>query len=409
MNNNKFNAHATITASGAASRRLPLGRQFLAGTIYSLASMTVPGCLPDPRISVQQFQDSEAQAVLAASTQPTAELPVDRYLVKYRIGAGDVLDVTLTGLNNPTEATHHKVRVDPEGRVDLPLVGEVPVTDLEASQAEDVIKAAYVPAFSRQMTVNIDMLTLDMTQVVVTGAVVQPGLISLRRTDRNLLFAVLLAGGVSDAASGKVTLKRVRRPNETAAFDLRDPVQLDSALASPPLENGDIVLVEAAAPNEIFVGGLVNRPAPQSYPAGVRMTVLQAIAAAGGLRTDVYPHEGLLVRRVAGGNDVHVKLDLNRIQAGADDNLELAAGDILWMPETWDTKVLEFINRNIFLRGGVSVNYSVTGIEYLNRKHLQQASAGGRNNLADSFDPFGSLIRNAALQQLTAAPPPVAP
>ncbi len=44
-------------------------------------------------------------------------------------------------------------------------------------------------------------------------------------------------------------------------------------------------------PNTIFVNSLVNSPMPQTYASGVRVTVLQTLMAAGGVRTDAFPTE----------------------------------------------------------------------------------------------------------------------
>jgi protein involved in polysaccharide export with SLBB domain len=236
--------------------------------------------------------------------------------------------------------------------------------------------------------------------VFLFGAVTEPGLVPLRRTERNLLYAIQGAGGITELASGEVTLRRVRRPAEEVTLDLTEPLQLQAALNLEPLQSGDIVYVHAARPNTVFVGGLVARAAPQEYPPGARINILQAIAAAGGLRTDIIPREGTLIRRLPDGTDVHVKLDMNRLAMGADPNLELAPGDILWVPHTLETRVQEFINRNIFMRAGVSVNYNVTGIEFLNRRRMQSARYGG-TDLQDAYDPFGFLGQNAALQDIT--------
>jgi hypothetical protein len=221
-----------------------------------------------------------------------------------------------------------------------------------------------------------------------------------------MLFAIVGAGGVSAEASGHATLRRIRHPNEAATYDLTDPTQLKDALALDPLESGDIISVPAAQPNTVFVGGLVNRASPQIYPPGTKITALQALAAANGVRTDIFPKEGTLVRRMPDGKDVHVKLDLNRIARGDDPNIVLAAGDILWVPETWDTRVEEFINRNIFLRAGVSVNYNVTGIEFMNRRSLQTSNRGGTGTLQDRFDPLGFLSQPTATQSLGSSPSP---
>jgi hypothetical protein len=136
------------------------------------------------------------------------------------------------------------------------------------------------------------------------------------------------------------------------------------------------------------------------------VTVLQAIAGAQGLRTDVTPEEGTLVRRMPDGKDAMVKLDLQAIARGEAPNIELESGDILWVPPTAKTRIQDFINRNLFLRAGVSVTYNVTGIEFLNRQEQQSRAFGGGGDLQDAFDPLGFLNRNAALQTLVNRPLP---
>jgi protein involved in polysaccharide export with SLBB domain len=141
-------------------------------------------------------------------------------------------------------------------------------------------------------------------------------------------------------------------------------------------------------PNIIFVGGLVNAPQPQHYPAGVNVTVLQSLVGAGGLRMDLFPREATLIRRMPDGSDAHVRLDLLRIQSGQDPNIELAAGDVLWVPHTIETRIEEFLNRNVFLRGGAVVTYDVQGFEDLHSR-FDSRTAG---NLEDTFDPFGFFL-----------------
>ncbi len=377
--------------------------------VWAVWSAFLGGCV-DPRISLDEFlamQESKAQVPAEAPPVPAPGThALDAYLAEYTIGAGDALNVVLTGLviDEPMMSNAFRVRVNPSGEIDLPLVGAVKVSGLDESGAERAIKRAYVPAIVRHLTLNVLVSDYRWTNVVVTGAVSQPGLIPLRRSERNLLYAVLGAGGISSGASGRVTLRRVRRPHVQETFDLLDPTQVEAALSIDPLENGDIVMVGPAQPNTVFVGGLVNRPAPQMYPPGVDMTVLQVLAAAGGVREDVYPREGTLIRRMADGTDVHVKLNFSRIKRGQDPNFTLAAGDVLWVPETVGTKILDFFNRNLYFRGGVSINYNASGTEFLNSNSRGVALRGVGGSLEDQFDPFGFLNQNAAINALANVP-----
>ncbi|MCH7701698.1 MAG: polysaccharide biosynthesis/export family protein [Planctomycetes bacterium] len=369
-----------------------------------LLSQGLMGCGADHRISLEQFlvmqQDAREAAVESPSAAELDEVRalLDRQLGPYKVGPGDELTVTLTGADATPLFPPTIARVNREGRIDLPLVGAIDVNGMELEDIDHTIRDAYVPAVLKDVAAHVSLYATEATEVLVVGAVTAPGLVPLRRTERNLLFAIVGAGGASDLATGEVTLQRLRQPGETLSLDLTNPMELRAALALEPLADGDILTVHAAAPNTIFVGGLVNAPQPQAYPPGVQISILQALAASGGLRTDVYPREGTLIRRMPNGQDVHVKLDLKRIGNGRDPNILLAGGDILWVPETLETRIQDWINRNIFFRAGVSVNYNVTGIEYLNRRSQQSRLGGG--NLQDSFDPFGFLVQNAALQGL---------
>jgi len=387
-------------------------------TIWALAQINlcvvvliaIAGCA-DHRISLAEFFELQQETQKAVpTTQPAkaqeeAKALLERQLGPYKIGQSDVLSIMMTRLEQGAPFAPLQVRVDRKGEIDLPIVGKIKVADLQLEDVEDTIQKAYVPKVYRDASVHVSLVEVDTTDVMVVGAATLPGLVQLRRTERNLLHAIVGAGGVSELASGQVTLRRLRRPSEEVTLNLTDPEELKAALSLDPLENGDIIRVHAATPNTIFVGGLVNAPSVQPYPQDVNINVLQAIAAAGGLRTDVTPREATLIRRMPDGKDVHVKLNLDRITTAKDPNITLAAGDILWVPDTLETRVQDWINRNIFIRGGfnATVGYNVTGIEYMNRRGQQSRRYGG-GSLEDSFDPYGFLLRNQALQGLPLLP-----
>ncbi len=370
--------------------------------VAALALMFVGCAAKDHRISVAQLMELEASERLTMQPKdapsPQTDAAINQQLGPYHVGPNDVLTITLTRADQPPLFPSTAFRVDRKGEIDLPVVGSVKVVGLELDDLEDTIRATYVPGVLTDAVVHAEILTPETTNVLVVGAVSAPGFVALERHECNLLYAIVGAGGVSDNASGEASLQRIRQPELVQSFNLRDPLDLQQAIALKPLEQGDIVQVNAAEPNTVFVGGLVLGSSPQTYPTGTNVSVLQALASAGGLRTDIQPQTGTLVRRLPSGREVHVRLDLDRIAMGQDKNLDLQAGDILWVPYTWQTRLQEFVNKNFFMRAGVSVNYSVSGREFLNRPG---SGGGGGGGLQDSFDPFGFLGRNSALQGLT--------
>ncbi|MFA5863806.1 MAG: polysaccharide biosynthesis/export family protein [Phycisphaerae bacterium] len=383
-----------------------IGGKLVLGILLCLSGA---GC-SDHRISQTEFQrmQEDARKTTLATTQPAANrvmetAKIERSLGPYRVGVSDVLSITLiTALEQATLSPPILVRVDRNGEITLPLVGNIKLAGLELQDVDMAIRKAYIPKIYRDLAVYVDVPRPQTTNVLVTGAVATPGLIPLRRSERDLLHAIVGAGGASDLASGNVTLKRIRG-SEEVSLNIYNPQDLKTALSIAPLENGDIITVQAATPNIVFVGGLVNAPRSQSYPPGAQLTVLQALAASGGLRTDIFPHEGTLIRRMPDGRDVHVKLNLDRIQNGKDANIALAAGDILWVPYTWDTRAEDWISRNIYIRAGASVNYNVSGVEYMNRQ-AKQSGGSSNQNQQNSFDPFGFLNQGSAISNLVARP-----
>lgn len=375
------------------------------------------GC-SDERISLQQFIDQYGESsgvpdVAVPTTQPAGVSPADlaavqRDIGRYRVGPGDVIGITVYQVDVGRLVVPIESRVNEEGHIELPVVGQVKVGGLTLTQADAAIRDALVPNVYQDVVIHTALVEPEPTRVLVYGAVTTPGLVQLRRTERNLLFAMAGAGGVSQLASGNVKLKRITHPDEEIIFNLVDPSELQAALAAAPLQNGDIVEVEAAPANTIFVGGLVLAPAPQTYPPGTTVSVLQALAAAGGPRTDVFPKSATLLRRMPDGTDVRVKLDLSRLTHGDDPNITLATGDILWIPETWETRVQDWINRNVFLRVGASATYSMTydqpGIGYLNSS-AARSGGGGFGDQQQSFDPLGFLQRSSGINQLVTRPP----
>jgi len=349
----------------------PSATNRLAGIKLSLAGLALLGAVGcDHRMSLDEFLRMQQAVGPAPTTRPTTQpsaksaikkIDIDKLLGPFKVGPSDVLAVTVIGTGGEGEIGTVQARVRRDGTIELPLAGVIKVADLELEDVEKAVEKQYEAKVYRTATVHVQVMTPHSFGILVTGAVTTPGIVHVRRNERNMLFAIVGAGGVSSLASGRVMLRRLRDPNEEIALDLRDPEDVATALALAPLDDGDMVAVEAAKPNTVFVGGLVNAPSPQAYPPGTRTTVLQAIAAAAGLRTDVIPREATLIRRMPSGRDVHVKLDLDRLATGKDPNILLAAGDILWVPHTVETRIQEWISQNIYFRAGATVN---AGLRY---------------------------------------------
>ncbi len=177
-------------------------------------------------------------------------------------------------------------------------------------------------------------------QVIVIGAVRAPGAYSYA-AGLTLLDAVGLAGGVDrQRASGWVTVSRVSGGPGPAGSPLK--LSLEALLAgvdpqaNPALAPGDVVAVEEA-PQEVAVLGEVKAPGAVAYRPG--LTVVEALAKAGGVTEQADLGQVVLTRRGPGGEREVLRLDLRALRATGGEGeqgealrTELRAGDLVVVP-----------------------------------------------------------------------------
>ena len=158
----------------------------------------------------------------------------------YVIGIGD--GVTIQVYAQEALTTHAKVRTD--GRIALPLVGEVVAAGKHPSALATEVEtrvAQYVQ--QPHVTVNID----DVQPVVVSflGEVGHVGTLTLERSSVTLLQALAQAGGPTDFADrSRIFVLRKTPEFRRIRFTYDDLVQNRDGAALFPLRTGDVIVVE---------------------------------------------------------------------------------------------------------------------------------------------------------------------
>ncbi len=92
------------------------------------------------------------------------------------------------------------------------------------------------------------------------------------------------------------------------------------------------VLVKETKSKKVFILGLVKKPG--SYTFESQMTVVQAIALAGGLQT-LASRDLVLIRNDQKGIEQKFRIPFKEISQGRAPNSPLQPGDILFIPESW--------------------------------------------------------------------------
>jgi polysaccharide export outer membrane protein len=157
---------------------------------------------------------------------------------EYRLGPGDKLRIEV--YKDPQLS--QSVQIRPDGKITLPLVGDVEATGLTPIELRDLI-AKSLKEFMNNPTVTVIVVEAVASQVVVMGEVSHPGSVQLHGPT-NVLQAIAMAGGFKEFANTKDV--RVLRQNgngslQTLRFNYRDVLNGD---AKPfYLRSGDTVIV----------------------------------------------------------------------------------------------------------------------------------------------------------------------
>lgn len=165
----------------------------------------------------------------------------------YIIGPEDVLEITVWK-NNDLSKT---VQVRPDGRVSVPLIGDVSAVGRTSVQLTQEISDR-LKSYMENPTVSIVVKEVNSYSIFILGEVVKPGRLPLK-TKTTLLQAITLAGGFSPvAARNKIVVFRFGKDGEgltkiKASYD--DIVLRDGTKQNIELKPGDQIVV----PNETMV------------------------------------------------------------------------------------------------------------------------------------------------------------
>lgn len=186
---------------------------------------------------------------LGACATPTAPPPAPTvqdvtFSDEYRIGVGDSLAVNVWR----NEDLSVQVPVRPDGKISVPLAGDVDVGNKTPEEvSEEIAKTLGVYIRDPYVTVIVTNMGSDQyrSRVRVTGAVNAP-LSAPYRQGMTVLDVVLEAGGINEFANPSKT-SLYRSNNERIAIDLHGILNRGDMRTNYPLLPGDVITVPERA------------------------------------------------------------------------------------------------------------------------------------------------------------------
>jgi polysaccharide export outer membrane protein len=238
-----------------------------------------------------------------ASDPPTSGIEAAPRIIE--LGPGDSVSIQVYG--QPDMAT--TVYVSDDGTIPVPLAGPVQIAGLSPAQASQRIEKALKDGkFLVHPQVTLTVMVSRSQRVSVLGQVGKPGVYSIE-SNTTIFDLLAMAGGALETGSDEIFLLR----KDSGGALQRYPINLKgldnakNAIPAQALRGGDSILVPKA--EQFYIYGEVS--SPKKYRVEPGMTVVQAIAVAGGVTVRGSERRVDIKRLVADGKYVTVKAKLN--------------------------------------------------------------------------------------------------
>jgi polysaccharide export outer membrane protein len=294
-----------------------------------------------------------ASGQIGTQSQAGAPMPSEKAVSgDYLLGPGDILTIMIA--DSPELSGRY--RVGENGQLNLPSISTpIQAGGLTATEvSKRIAEALKASDLLRDPVVNVFLEEYHSRNVTVLGAVAKPSVYPLERPT-TIVEVLSLAGGLIPQSGNTLTLVRNSSRSEgvtsaptgdsTVTIDLAKLMQGKDPSLNLEVRPGDVISVSPAP--VIYVVGAVTKPGGfvlQDPGSGV--TVLQALAMAGGLQSVAARSRTLLIRRPAGGKERQdVPINLDKLMAGKMGDQYLEANDILFVPESGSKKTAQVMAR----------------------------------------------------------------
>jgi polysaccharide export outer membrane protein len=224
-----------------------------------------------------------------------------------------------------------RVRVDNEGNISMPFVNTVHVGGDTIAQAKKKIQET----FRGEGILNNPQITIDVeqfatTSVTVMGEVQNPGKVELL-APHSMLDVIGMTGGETPLAGNEIELKRSQGSDGMVTTTYHYSRGGDvAAIRDVMVRPGDTVIVKRAG--IVYVLGAVNRPGGYAMQESGELNVAQAISLAQGLSLQAKVGALRVVQKGDDGKPIEIPVSYNKIMDGKQKPLQLAAGDIVYVP-----------------------------------------------------------------------------
>jgi polysaccharide export outer membrane protein len=246
----------------------------------------------------------------------------------YKIGPNDLLEIRVFELPD----LNLTVRVSEDGSITFSLLGRIEVAGYTAYGLEQklatVLTEKYVPGGA-----HVSVFIREYQKISVIGAVGQPGMYELVGPT-TLLQAIAQAGGLTALATDEVYVYRKEADGKQTIITIDlDDLNSGNRDLNIDLKPKDVISIPIDQTLNVFVYGEVRNPGAIPYLRSKKITLLQAIAQAGGT-TEWAKRSKVVVKRKdrATGKEMKINVNLKKMIEGKVADIVLEEGDVVIVP-----------------------------------------------------------------------------
>ena len=253
---------------------------------------------------------------------PTAMVNAQGVTSDYVIGPEDVLQIMVWDNKDLDQV----VFVMPDGKISVPLAGEIKAAGLTVAQLIDTLTKHFSKAVKAPQ-VTVVVREIKSHAAFFVGGIGKPGPLQITR-EMSLLQAVSLAGGLLPTADLESTF--VIRGNTKIPVDFVKLIQKSDLSQNIQIQAGDTIVIPTA--DQVYVQGEVKTPGILKYTKD--LTILRAIASSGGF-TNLAAGGRVTLIRGGGTKKVNMRIDVDGIIKSPENSsdIPLEANDIIIVPQ----------------------------------------------------------------------------